>query len=397
MKELEKLICQQALDDHEYVVSLRRHFHAHPELSKQEYKTADKIEEELHKLGLETERVGETGVFTKIKGHTEGKTVLLRADMDALPINEQTDCPYKSQNANVMHACGHDSHTASLLGAARILSQNTDKFAGTILLAFQQAEECGYGGRLFVDGGYLDGADRVIGMHIKPDLDCGTVGLCEGPTYASVDWFRITVNGKAAHVSTPDKGVDALYIASQIVVAIQALVSRLASPMENLLIGIGKLTAGESYNIVAPKAVMEGTIRAFSPTLRQETKERIEETAKHIAAIYGGTVSLEWADYTSPLINDGGVTAEALIVAERLFGHENVTTRIDKALVGDDFAEYLLKVPGTYIQFGTRNADRPETALPLHNEKVNIDEDYMKYSVQMFCCYAMDFLNNEIE
>ena len=398
MKDLEKIICQQAQEDHEYVVSLRRHFHRHAEVSKAEYRTADKIEEELRKLNIETERVGETGIFAKITGQLTGdKTVMLRADTDALPINESSDCPYASQNANAMHACGHDSHTASLLGAARILAKNTDKFGGTVTLAFQQGEEVGYGGRLFVDGGYLNHTDRVIGLHVNPIFDCGTVAICEGPTYAAVDWFRITVNGKAAHVSTPEKGIDALYIASQIVVAIQALITRLSSPMDNLLVGIGKLTAGETYNVVAANAVMEGTIRSFSPALRKQTKEKIEETAHSIAAIYGGTVALEWQDNTSPLINDAAVTREAQILAGRLFGQEHLITKVTPSLAGDDFAEYLLKVPGTYVQFGSRNPHRKETALPLHNEKFDLDEDYMNYAVQFYCCYAIDYLNNDIE
>lgn len=395
MENIKKVITEKVSEDHEYVVSLRRHFHRNPEVSLKEFETAKRIEEELHSLGIDTTRVGDTGVYGEIKGELEGnKTIILRADIDALPIKEVSDCPFRSENDGVMHACGHDSHIASLIGAARILSQNKSLFGGTVRLIFQQAEEVGVGGRLFVNGGYLENADRALGIHITPAYDCGQMVIGEGPSHAAVDWFRITVNGVAAHVSTPEKGVDALYIASQIVVAIQALITRLSSPMENLLVGIGKLEAGEAYNIVAPKATMEGTIRSFSPALRQQTKDKIEEVCHNISAIYGGTVNIEWKDNTSPLINNSMVTSEVQKVAKEVYGEDKVVTKLIPSLAGDDFAEFLLKVPGTYVQFGTRNPERSETGLPLHNEKLDIDEDMMLYSVGLYCCYAIAFLNN---
>lgn len=244
MTELEKKIYDDVIADHQHVVNLRRYFHMNPETAKEEFGTAKRIEEELDKLGIEHKRVGETGVYAEIKGNLAGdKTIVLRADIDALDVEEAHECPYKSTIPGKMHACGHDAHAAALVGAARILAANKDKFGGTVRLTFQQGEEIGYGARLFVDGGYLDGADRTFGIHVSSAYDVGKVVASVGPNNASVDWFRISVHGKSAHVSTPHLGVDALYIASQIVVAIQALITRRTNPLESILIGIGKLDA----------------------------------------------------------------------------------------------------------------------------------------------------------
>lgn len=397
MTELEELIQKQALSDHEYVVALRRYFHIHPELPKQEFNTAKKIEEELAKLGLKTERVGETGVYAEIHGDVDnGRTIVLRADIDALPVLEEHECEYKSQTDGVMHACGHDAHAAGLLGAARILSKNTDKFSGTVRLTFQQAEEIGYGARIFVDNGYLDGADRTFGIHMASNVTAGQIVAMPGPNNASVDWFKINVHGLGAHVSTPELGIDAAYIAAEILVSLQALVTRRTSPMDNVLIGVGKVEAGTAYNVVAQEASLEGTIRVLTPEIRKAVKANLERLSKNIAETYGGTVDIEWADFTSPLINDEESAKEVQSVAFRLFGESNVITKREPALGGDDFAEYILKVPGCYAYVGSGNDERPETRVAHHNSHFDIDEKALLVSVQLYAAYAVDFLNSEI-
>ncbi len=397
MNELEKVICNDVMADHQYVVDLRRYFHMNPETAKEEFGTAKRIEEELDKLGIEHKRVGETGVYAEIKGNLAGdKTIVLRADIDALDVEEAHECPYKSTIPGKMHACGHDAHAAALVGAARILAANKDKFGGTVRLTFQQGEEIGYGARLFVDGGYLDGADRTFGIHVSSAYDVGKVVASVGPNNASVDWFRISVHGKSAHVSTPHLGVDALYIASQIVVAIQALITRRTNPLESILIGIGKLDAGTAYNVVAEEAAMEGTIRVFSPELRKATKERIELVASSIAAMYGGTVSIEWKDFTSPLINDEESTLEVRKVLTSVFGKESVVESRTPSLGGDDFAEYILKVPGCYAFVGSRNPEVPETGVAHHNSHFDVDDGALSVMVNLMSNYAIEFLNGEV-
>lgn len=398
MNEVEQIIKEEVKEDHDYVVSLRRYFHSHPELSKQEFNTALRIEEELHKLGLETQRVGETGVIARIKGDLPGdKVVVLRGDIDALPVTEEHECEYKSTNEGVMHACGHDAHAAGLIGAARVLVKNKDKFGGTVVLTFQQAEEVGYGARVFVNGGYLDDATRCFGIHMHSGSKVGTVTAMAGPNNASVDWFKITVHGLGAHVSTPHLGIDAAYICSQIVVGAQALITRRTSPMDNVLIGIGKINAGTAYNVVAQQGEIEGTIRTLLPATREKVKGELEKLAKDISAIYGGSADVQWQDFGSVLINDEQSTLEVQNVAKRVLGEDKVITKKTPTLGGDDFAEFIIKVPGCYAFVGSGNPDRPETTVAHHNSHFDIDEDALFVSTLLYATYAIDYLNGNVD
>lgn len=382
------MIKEEVLKLFPHIVELRRYFHKYPEIAKNEFNTAKKIEEELTSIGLNPIRVGGTGVYAEIICKNPGKTIVLRADIDALPINEETNLEFKSQIPNVMHACGHDIHTASLLGAARILNNHKDELSGVIKFTFQQAEEIGYGAKVFINDGYLDGADRCFGLHIASNLKCGTIACVSGPNNASVDWLKITVKGKASHISTPEGGIDALLVLSQIVCAIKALAND-----DKLLIGIGKMEAGIAYNIVAEDAYLEGTIRAFDPILRKNIKNQIVIIANDIASKYNATVNVEYKDYTSPLINDEESTKEAIKTAIKLFGDENVITERKPSLSGDDFAEYILCVPGTYSYIGTHNDINENTRLPHHNSKLEIDEDSLIVGTSMYISYTIDYLS----
>ena len=396
---VETIIREEIGRDRDYLVSLRRYFHKHPETAREEFLTADRIEAELRGIGLEPKRVAETGVYAEIKGTAKGpdKTIVLRADIDALPVTEKHDCPYKSLVEGKMHACGHDAHTTGLIGAARYLAKHTDRFSGTVRLTFQAGEEIGYGARIFIDNGYLDGADRCFGVHAASYIPVGKVSLTPGPNNASVDWFRLTVKGKGAHIASPQAGIDALYVASQIVIAAQAIVTKINSPTDNLLLGIGKLTAGRAYNVIADEAKMEGTIRAADPVSRELTKKKLEEIAEGIAKPFGATVSFEWKDNTSPLINDKEATREAQIVGERLFGKENIITDKPFSLGGDDFAEYIIKVPGVYAYVGTANESRPETKVAHHDSMFDIDEDSLTIMASLYAAYSIDYLNGCLE
>ena len=399
MEELVKLVLNETEKNYTKAVELRRYFHSHPELPKEEFNTAKRIEEELDKLNIEHKRVGETGVYAEIIGTKDdkaNKTIVLRADIDALPIEETNNCEYKSLNEGVMHACGHDAHTASLLVSAKILSENKNLFSGKIKLCFQQAEEIGYGARLFIDGGYLEGASRSFGIHVGSNIPVGSIVIMEGANNASVDWFRISIEGKASHVSTPELGCDAAYIISQIVVAVQSLVTRTTSPMENVLIGIGKINAGTGYNIVAENATAEGTIRVFSPEIRNSIKERLENLVYSISQIYGAKAHIEWKDFTSPLINDSIATKEAQIVARKLFEKDKIITSRKPSLSGDDMAEFINKVPGVYAFVGTRNEAIENTTVAHHNSNFDIDENGLKTSIKITTLYALEYLTNSI-
>lgn len=385
-------IKKQLEADYEYVVGLRRYFHSHPELSAQEFGTALKIEEELDKLGVSHQRVGETGVYCEIDGKEKGKCILLRADTDALAVEEKHECPYKSLNKGVMHACGHDGHTASLLGAAKYLATHRD-FQGKVKICFQQGEEIGYGARLFVDGGFVDGAERTFGVHFASEVPVGKIVLMPGENNASVDWFRISVKGKAAHVSTPERGVDALYICAQIATSLQAIITRRLNPMQSALIGIGKMQAGTAYNVVAEEGFLEGTVRVFSPETRRFVKKQIEEVSRNIAEAYGGEVSFAWKDYTSPLVNDEEVTKEIGGRAKEWFGEENIITSRKPALGGDDFAEFIIRVKGTYAFVGSGNKEIPETCVAHHNDRFDLDERCLTIAETLYVLETLDFLS----
>ena len=383
----------QALEG--YVSGLRREFHQHPEVSRKEFWTAERIEAELDSIGItDHKRVDGSGVCAVLRGTGKGERVIaLRADIDALPIQEGNDgLPYCSRQPGVMHACGHDGHAAGLLGAARLLFAHRADFGGEVRLFFQHAEEVGYGAKQFVKAGLLEGSGRVFGVHMAPDIPCGKVGVTPGPNNASVDHFTVRLQGKAAHVSTPHLGVDALYIASQIVVSLQALVTRRTSPIDPLLIGVGKLQAGTAYNIVAESATLEGTVRAFSPETRKSTQERINAVCAETAKLYGGTVAVEWEDFATPLINPPEGAKEVGQVITDLFGPQALITDRPLSLGGDDFAEFLLTVPGCYAFLGTGNPDKPDTCRALHNDRVDIDEAALPMAAALHAEYAFRYL-----
>lgn len=353
--------CQQLRDK---LIALRREFHRAPELGLHEYHTAARIERELDRCGIPHERVGETAVAGHLTGNGNGSgLVVLRADIDALPIQETNDVPYRSQTPGMMHACGHDAHTTCLLGAAKVLSAHRADFGGEVRFLFQPAEEIGQGARPLIAAGMLDGAQRVFGLHTASDLPAGTVGVKPGANNAGVDHFIIRIHGKSAHVSTPQLGVDALYIASELVVALQSIVTRMTSPVEPVLIGVGKLNAGTAYNAAAA----------------------------HISALYGGTAEVEWDDFATPLTNDAGVCGEVERVADAL----GIPTTANRALSlsGDDFAEYLLQTKGAYAYLGTANPKKPHTCISNHRGDFDIDEETLPLGAALYAAYALSVLD----
>lgn len=386
-------ICKQIRKNREELSALRRDFHRHPELALQEYRTAQAIEAELDRLGVPHSRVGQTGVLGVIKGTLAGNgAVALRADIDALPIQERNDTEYRSQTDGVMHACGHDAHTASLLGAAEVLAQNRDAFGGEARLFFQPAEETGGGAMDFIEAGALSGVERVFGLHCAPDLPLGTIGVTPGLNNAAVDRFFIRVHGKAAHISTPQLGADALYAASQIAVAIQGLVTRRTSPTEPVILSVGRLQAGTAYNIVAGYAELEGTTRTLSQERRMWAREQIDQTAQAIATICGAKAEVEWTGVCSALINDDQASREVQQAVRSLGEEIRLVTDRSISLGGDNFAEYQMLVPGCYAFIGTANPEKPGTCNALHNEKFDLDEDALVLGAALYAQYALWWL-----
>ena len=385
-------VMRRAEQMQDYLSAFRRELHRRPELALKEYETACAIERELDKAGIEHRRIGATGVLGVVRGAGNGGAVALRADIDALPIREESGAPYASETEGVMHACGHDAHAACLLGAAVILSERAEAWRGEARLMFQPAEETGGGAADFIEAGVLEGVGRVFGLHVAPDLPVGAVGITPGLNNAAVDHFRIPIHGKAAHVAAPERGADALYAASQLVVAIQGIVARRTSPTEPVVLGVGKLAAGTTYNAVAEYAELEGTTRTVSQKSRLEARERIDETARHIAAVSGAEAETVWTGVCSALVNDPEACAEAQAVA-RALGFSVISDR-PLSMSGDNFSEYLLRVPGCYAYLGTANAALPNTLAGIHNGRFDLDEAALPMGAALYAACALRGLEN---
>ena len=387
---------QYVLNVKDYLIELRRYFHAHPEVSLGEYNTCKKIEEELDSLSIPHKRVGETGVYAWIDGcKTDGaasaeiKTVVLRADIDALAMQDLKEVSYRSQNDGFCHACGHDAHTASLLAAAKVLADKKTEFNGQIRLFFQPAEEIGQGARLFVNAGLLEGVSRVFGVHVSSGIESGKISLTKGAQNASCDYFKIKVTGKGAHVSKPHLGIDAAYVASQIVVNLQSIVARSTNPLDTVVVGVGVVRAGTQYNIIAEHAEIEGTTRSFTPEIRAYTNRRVIELAKQIAEVYGAEAEVEFRDYAAPLVNDDEVVDEVTGVVKGFLSEDCVISDRQKELGADDFADYLAVTKGMYAFVGTCNAEKEGTGVAHHHGLFDIDEDALMISCNAYVDYGL--------
>lgn len=375
----------------DYVIELRREFHMYPEKSGEEIRTSRRVKEELDKMGILNINAGGTGIIATIKGGKPGKTVALRADMDALEVSEKTDKPYKSKNEGLMHACGHDGHTAMLLGVAKILSEIKSELPGTVKLIFQPAEEVAQGALRMIDDGAMDGVDNIFGMHLWSGLPTGKVSVEAGPRMAAVDVFDITVQGKGGHGSAPHEGVDAVVVASNIVMALQTIVSREFTPLEPLVVTVGKLVAGTRFNVLASEAKLEGTNRYFNPKIKDVLPQAIERIAKQVAVGYRAEAYVNYQFATSPVINDPESSSLAAKAAEKIVGKDGLV-KYEKVMGGEDFAEYLKLAPGVFALVGIGN-EKKGTTYPHHNPNFDLDEDVLEIGVALYLQYALDYLN----
>lgn len=375
-----------------YVLEKRRYFHMNPEPSLYEYNTSKIVKEELEKLNIPYISTADTGIIATIKGEKEGKTVLLRADMDALEVFEKNDVPYKSQKEGLMHACGHDGHTAMLLGAAHILNEIKSEIKGEIKLLFQPAEEVAEGAKkIIAETKITDKIDAAFAIHLWQGIESGKISLEAGARMAAADIFSIKIKGKSGHGSMPHETVDAVVVSSALVMNLQHLVSRNTNPLDTLVVTVGKLEAGTRYNIIAGEATLEGTIRSFSDNVWKLVPEQLERVVQNTCATYGATAEINLIRATPPLINDEKISEILKKSATTLYG-EDVVVKYEKTTGGEDFAYFTQKVPGALAFVGIRNDEKGINA-PHHNEKFDMDEDALQVGTNLYVQFALDFLS----
>ena len=395
--DLKENIKRIANDISRDVIEIRQHLHSNPELSYQEFETARYVAESLKNIGLSpVEGIAETGVSALIEGKNPSKKVVaLRADIDALPIAEQNEVAYKSRNEGVMHACGHDVHTASLLGTARILTQLKDHFEGTIKLIFQPAEEKAPGGAsIMIKEGILQNPkpDNIIGQHVAPLIAVGKIGFKEGVYMASADEIYITVKGKGGHAAMPQGNVDPVLIASHIIVALQQVVSRFATPTIPTVLSIGKVTAEGATNVIPNEVKIEGTFRTLDETWRAEAKLKMKKLAEGIAESMGGNCDFHILDGYPFLYNDEILTRRNKEFAIDYVGEENVID-LDIWMAAEDFAYYSQQIDACFYRLGVRNESKG-IASNVHTPTFNIDEDALEISTGLMAWMAINELKS---
>jgi amidohydrolase len=369
------------------LVQIRRDFHMHPELSQNEFRTQRKIREYLNKWGIENYICAETGVLGIIRGKNKGKTVGIRGDIDALPIHEENDVPYRSVTPGVMHACGHDAHAAIVLGTAKIikeLADSEDSVNGNVKIFFQPAEETIGGAERMIREGCMEEpkVDYVLGLHVQPYLNAGKVELKYGKLNASTDSINIVLKGKAVHGAYPDKGIDAIVMAGYVITALQSIVSRNTSPLNPVAISLGKISGGVKDNIIADEVKITGTLRTLDDETRQYTKDRISNIVKNTARAFGGEGLTTFYEGYKALINNNEVVDIIKENAIKLLGKENVEFKELPSLGAEDFSYFMDVAKGAFFHLGCGNPAKGITS-PIHTEHFDIDEECLKVGVRL--------------
>lgn len=427
-----------------YLIEKRRFFHAHPELSGEEVNTTAAIAQELDAMGIEyalpndfipgpapaqytesenlaslkeagkafvrqdVETQGgstissQSGLIVTIRGEApdaydeQGRPrhrIVLRSDIDALPILEQTGASYASKNEGVMHACGHDCHIAIMLGAIRLLNELREQLRGEVRIIFQPAEEISIGSRRMIAAGALDGVETIYGAHIWSEVEAGTVSIESGPRMANTDWFRVDISGSSAHGAMPHKGVDAIVVGAAIIEALQVVVSRDVSPFDPVVLTIGEFHGGVARNVMAGTSYLTGTVRSFDPKVREFLRERMEFMVHHVARSYSAKADFEWQSGNSALINDKKCAKRAIKSAVKVLG-EDALAKYEGTLSGEDFSEYLRVVPGVFVFVGGKNPEKGADH-PQHSCYYEVDESVLVSGAKLAAQYAFDFLNED--
>lgn len=396
MKHLQAKIRQLSQANQAQIVAIRRHIHAHPELSFQEYNTAKFIAQTLKDMGLAVqEGIADTGLMVQIEGKNPSKNIVaLRADIDALPIQEENQVSYKSQVDGVMHACGHDVHTSSLIGTTMILHQLKEEFEGTIKLIFQPAEEKAPGGAIaMIREGVLENPapSVILAQHVSSLIPAGKIGFTKGTVMASTDEIHLTIKGKGGHAATPHLTVDPVLIAAHLIVALQQIVSRNADPIKACVLSICKVTAGEATNVIPEVAHLAGTLRTIDEVFRQEAKQRITQLCQSIAAGMGGSCEVNFVQGYPPTYNDPTLTTRTMQAAEEYMGADKVQY-MDMCMAGEDFAYFAQQIPGCYYLLGIQNKKMGIDSF-VHTPTFNVDEEVLAIAPGLMAWLAINELH----
>ena len=372
----------------------RRYLHRHAELPYQEHQTTAYLVSKLTDLGILVQTFPDyTGCIAVIHGSKPGRTVLLRADIDALPITEKSGVPFESEHPGVMHACGHDCHAAMLLTAAQMLQEARESLSGTVKLLFQAAEEAFYGARYYWDKGHLSDVDTAMGMHVWPTVESGHLTVQDGYLMAGCDNFRLTVHGKAAHGSRPDEGCDAIVAASSIILNLQTVVSRMNTPLNPLVVTIGSIRSGTQFNIISDTAVMEGTVRTYAPVTKDVAENAIRKVVGQTCAMFGCTFDLDY-DRIEPCVCNADTALNELArgSARKLYG-EDILRPTERATGSEDFSYLMEKIPSSLFVFLGCYEEESGCIYPVHNEKFRINEDILPVGAAQYAQFAWDYLN----
>lgn len=378
------------------LVKIRRTIHRHPELGTEEYRTAAFIERTLAGAGIKTKRMAGTGVIGLLEGKRPSgkeplKTFALRADMDALPVQEMTGKPYASARPGVMHACGHDANTTIVLGAAILLASRREEFSGNVKFIFQPNEESSGGAISLLEAGVLKkpDVDAIVGIHVSPWLAPGTLGLKSGEMMAAVDRFTIEIQGAGGHGAYPHLAKDAIVAAAQVVTAFQTIVSRDVDPVDPAVVTIGAIHGGERYNIICDKVTMVGTVRTLNGGARKKIRATMEHKLRNVAEAFAARYSLTYEELGSPLVNSPEILELCREAGTALLGQGKVRVLAKPSMGGEDFAEYLQYVPGCFLYFGTA----VEKSYPWHHEKFDVNEEALPRGAELLAAIAKRFLN----
>jgi amidohydrolase len=377
-------------DLHPQVITWRRQIHQHPELGFEEKLTAQFIAEKLTSWGIDHQtNIAKTGIVATIQGDRPGPVLAIRADMDALPIQEQNDLDYRSQHPGKMHACGHDGHVAIALGTACYLASHRHSFSGTVKIIFQPAEEGPGGAKPMIEAGVLQNpqVDAIIGLHLWQQLPLGTVGVRSGALMAAVETFHCTVLGRGGHGAIPQQTVDSIVVAAQIVNALQTIVARNIDPIDSAVVTVGKFHAGTACNVIADTAQLSGTVRYFNPTYADYFHPRIEQLISGVCGMHNASYDLHYEKFYPPVINDETIAAfvrgVALEVVTETGLPDGIVTPHCQTMGGEDMSFFLQEVPGCYFFLGSANADRGLT-FPHHHPQFNIDETALALGMEIF-------------
>jgi amidohydrolase len=368
----------------ERLVGFRRHLHANPELSHEEFETTAAIHRWLTSARI---RIADyplsTGIIAEVGGFHDGPIIAIRADIDALPIQEETGLPFASQTPGKMHACGHDFHTAVVLGAAILLKKREHELGGTVRFIFQPAEEKAKGAQQVIASGAMQGVSAVFGLHNKPDLPVGTIGIKAGPIMAAADGFAVEVEGRGSHAAVPDAGLDPIVTSAHMITALQSIVSRNVGALDSAVVSVTRLNSGTAWNVIPDKAVFDGTLRTFEPRVRDKVRKRFAQIVQGVAEAFDTSAKLRWIEGPPPVVNDSGWAEQATRTAQTL-GLTVVEPAPSPA--GEDFSFYLQETPGLFVFVGTSGPKE------WHHPAFDVDEKALPISASFFAALAVDAL-----